>query len=68
MPRRTRSAKRSASVWETTHGNGLRCFGTLMGEGDVSIVPLPLGLQGELGVIVAAAERADFPGQTEHFF
>src|SRR5512141_678243 len=37
----------------------------LMGEGDVSIAPLPLGLQGELGVIVAAAERADFPRQTE---
>src|SRR5580698_9818820 len=37
----------------------------LMGEGDVSIVSLPLGLQGELGVIVAAAERADFPRQTE---
>jgi len=37
----------------------------LMGEADVSIVPLPLGLQGELGVIVAAAERADFPQQTE---
>src|ERR1700733_11673846 len=32
----------------------------LMGEGDVSIVPLSLGLHGELGVIVAAAERADF--------
>jgi PAS domain S-box-containing protein len=38
---------------------------SLMGEGDVSIVPLPLGLQGELGVIVAAAERTDFPRQTE---
>ncbi|MGB7600515.1 MAG: PAS domain S-box protein [Candidatus Sulfotelmatobacter sp.] len=37
----------------------------LMGEGNVSIVPLPLGSQGELGVIVAAAERADFPRQTE---
>ncbi|HKN72654.1 MAG TPA: PAS domain S-box protein [Terriglobales bacterium] len=37
----------------------------LMGEEDVSIVPLPLGLQGELGVIVAAAERTDFPRQTE---
>jgi PAS domain S-box-containing protein len=37
----------------------------LMGESDVSIVPLPLGLQGELGVIVAAAEREDFPQQTE---
>jgi PAS domain S-box-containing protein len=37
----------------------------LMGEGDVSIVPLPLGLQGELGVLVAAVERTDFPRQTE---
>jgi PAS domain S-box-containing protein len=37
----------------------------LMGEGDVSIVALPLGLQGELGIIVAAAQRADFPQQTE---
>ncbi|MGC1161740.1 MAG: PAS domain S-box protein [Candidatus Sulfotelmatobacter sp.] len=37
----------------------------LMGEGAVAIVALPLGLQGELGVIVAAAERADFPRQTE---
>ena len=37
----------------------------LMGERDVSIVPLPLGLHGELGVIVAAAERTDFPRQTE---
>ncbi|MFZ0732854.1 MAG: PAS domain-containing protein [Candidatus Sulfotelmatobacter sp.] len=37
----------------------------LMGEGDVSIMPLPLGLQGELGVIVAAVQRADFPQQTE---
>ncbi len=37
----------------------------LLGDGDVLIVPLPLGLQGELGVIVAAAEREDFPRQTE---
>jgi PAS domain S-box-containing protein len=37
----------------------------LMGDGDVSIVPLPLGLQGELGVMVVAAERKDFPRQTE---
>jgi len=38
---------------------------SLMGNGDVSIVLLPLGLQGELGVIVAAAERPDFPQPTE---
>ncbi len=38
---------------------------SLMGEGDISIVPLPLGLEGEFGVILAAAQRADFPQQTE---
>ncbi len=37
----------------------------VMGDGDVSIVPLPLGVQGELGMIVAAAQRTDFPRQTE---
>jgi PAS domain S-box-containing protein len=37
----------------------------LLGDGDVSIAHLPLGLQSELGVIVAAAEREDFPRQTE---
>jgi PAS domain S-box-containing protein len=37
----------------------------LMGDGDVSTVPLPLGLRGELGVMVVAAERQDFPRQTE---
>jgi PAS domain S-box-containing protein len=38
---------------------------SLMGEGDVSIVPLPLGLQGELGIVIAAAQRADFPQPIE---
>ncbi len=32
---------------------------------DISIVPLRLGLYGEIGVIVAGAQRADFPDQTE---
>jgi len=36
-----------------------------VGGGDISIVPLRIGLQGELGVIVAGSQRADFPGQTE---
>ncbi len=36
-----------------------------VGDGDVSIVPLRLGLDSEIGVIVAGAQRADFPGQTE---
>ena len=36
-----------------------------LGDRDISIVPLGLGLQGEIGVIVAGSERADFPRQTE---
>jgi PAS domain S-box-containing protein len=36
-----------------------------LGGRDISIVPLELGLQGEIGVIVAGSERADFPQQTE---
>ena len=36
-----------------------------IGEVDISIVPLRLGLQGEIGFIVAGSQRPDFPGQTE---
>ena len=36
-----------------------------LGGRDISIVPLGLGLQGEIGEIVAGSERADFPRQTE---
>jgi PAS domain S-box-containing protein len=34
-------------------------------EQDISIVPVGLGLQGEIGVLVAGSRRADFPRQTE---
>ena len=36
-----------------------------IGGEDISIVPLRLGLHGEIGVIVAGSRRADFPCQTE---
>ncbi len=36
-----------------------------LGDRDISIVPLGLGLQSEIGVIVAGSEREDFPRQTE---
>jgi signal transduction histidine kinase len=36
-----------------------------IGDEDISIVPLRLGLQGEIGFIVAGSQRLDFPGQTE---
>jgi len=35
------------------------------GGGDVSIVPLRLGLSDEVGLIVAASQRAGFPAETE---
>ena len=37
----------------------------LLGHGDISIVPLSIGLQCELGVIVVASRRLDFPDQVE---
>jgi signal transduction histidine kinase len=36
-----------------------------IGDGELSIVPLRLGLQGEIGVLVAGSRRTDFPSQTE---
>jgi PAS domain S-box-containing protein len=36
-----------------------------IGGRDLSIMPLGLGLRGEIGEIVAGSERADFPRQTE---
>jgi PAS domain S-box-containing protein len=36
-----------------------------MGDDDMSFVPLSLGLQGDVGMIVAGCRRPDFPGQTE---
>jgi formate hydrogenlyase transcriptional activator len=36
-----------------------------IGSGDVCVVPLRLGLQDEIGVIVAGSQRPDFPDETE---
>jgi len=36
-----------------------------IGGRDISIMPLRLGLQGEIGEIIAGSGRADFPRQTE---
>src|SRR5262245_43317198 len=36
-----------------------------LGAGEVSIVPLRLGLQEEVGIFIAASRRADFPTQSE---
>jgi PAS domain S-box-containing protein len=36
-----------------------------IGDNEISIVPLRMGLQGEIGVLVAGAHRTDFPEETE---
>ena len=38
--------------------------GTLEGR-EMSVVPLPLGVQGETGIVIAGSSRVDFPQQTE---
>jgi PAS domain S-box-containing protein len=36
-----------------------------LGDKDISIMPVPVGVHGETGMIVVGSNRADFPGQTE---
>ncbi len=36
-----------------------------LGDGEIFIVPVPLGMQGEIGVLVAGSRRGDFPDRTE---
>jgi len=36
-----------------------------LGRFELSLAPLPLGLEAEVGVLVAGSQRADFPDQTE---
>jgi PAS domain S-box-containing protein len=36
-----------------------------VGDGDIAVVVLRLGLQGDIGVLVAGSQRPDFPQQTE---
>ena len=38
---------------------------TRRGNDDISLFPIPLGLQGEFGLMIVASDRMDFPGQTE---
>jgi PAS domain S-box-containing protein len=42
-----------------------RFIPSFFGEGTLSVAAVPLGMHGELGLIVACAERATFPEDTE---
>jgi PAS domain S-box-containing protein len=37
-----------------------------LGDEEISLFPVPLGIHGEMGMIVAGSERSDFPGQAEN--
>lgn len=37
----------------------------LLGDEEISIAPIPLGLDAEIGVVVAGSQRTEFPEQTE---
>jgi PAS domain S-box-containing protein len=54
------------SNWLERDGdNSLPLTGSQFGAENISILPIPLGIHGEIGVIVVGSERADFPTQTE---
>jgi two-component system, sensor histidine kinase and response regulator len=36
-----------------------------LGDGEIFVVPVPLGMQGAIGALVAGSRRVDFPTQTE---
>ena len=60
---RVRSARGLTGYWETIPSNGPRGLRSAL-EAGMSMT-LRLGLYGEMGMLVAGAERPDFPGQTE---
>lgn len=39
--------------------------GSQIGAENISVFPVPLGIHGEIGMIVVGSERVDFPSQTE---
>lgn len=52
--------------WFEGHGQESRASTrNRLGDGEISIVPVPLGTHGETGMMVVGSTRADFPGQTE---
>ena len=70
QPRKQMAAPREiGDPFKQWRGTALQEWPRLMqnpfGHRDISIFPLGLGLQGEIGVLVAGSERVDFPRQTE---
>ena len=58
----------SGMVGNWLEGDGQKSLSPLrtrFGEDDISIFPVPLGVHGEIGMIVVGSDRPDFPGQAE---
>ena len=54
------------SDWIEGHGREMPALTrNRLRDRDLSILPVPLGVQGEIGMIVIGSVRTDFPGQTE---
>ncbi|HKO20859.1 MAG TPA: PAS domain S-box protein [Acidobacteriaceae bacterium] len=52
--------------WSGGHlGEWPRLVRDTLGDTDLSITPLPLGIKGEVGILVAGSQRVDFPEPTE---
>src|SRR5215831_501510 len=63
-----RAVGQALSRWVTTEPCPVPCVITNpVGPGEVSIVRFQLGLEDAVGVVVAGAQRADFPTQVERF-
>jgi PAS domain S-box-containing protein len=66
IPDRTQEIAALLSAWlESEPNQQVQRLSNPVGDGDIAVVPVRMGLQGELGVIVAGSQRADFPEQTE---
>jgi len=52
--------------WLGTDGEkSLPASGNRFADEDLGIFPVPLGVHGEMGMMVVGSDRADFPGQSE---
>ena len=60
-----RLGKHSVTGLEKIRSKGLKQYSVHLGGQEVSVFPIRMGIEGELGLIVAGSQRAGFPEQTE---
>ena len=62
---RARSAWRSAGRWDNDATTWPASAQISVGDASLSVAPARLGLRGDIGVLVAGAQRPGFPSQTD---